>query len=104
VIVVVALSADGEPALTLDQPDDCGAFHLAARGVDAGGVATALAKAGAGTISGDDAFIAPAVVERLAAGSVGADWPERFAAMLAFAEKKGWLDADGAVQAHIEWT
>lgn len=103
-IVVVASSADGEPALTLDQADDCGSFHLEARGVDAGGVAAALAKAGAGTLSGDDAFIAPAVIERLAAGSGGADWTERFAAMLAYAETKGWLDADGAVQAHIEWT
>ncbi|MEO5898695.1 MAG: hypothetical protein ABIR68_01025 [Ilumatobacteraceae bacterium] len=103
-IVVVASSASGEPALTLEQPDDCGAFHLEARGIDAGGVATALAKAGAGTINGDDAFIAPAVVERLAAGHVGADWAERFAGMLAYAETKGWRDADGAVQAHIEWT
>ncbi len=103
-IVVVSPGADGSPALGLDEPDDCGTFHLEARGVDAAGVAVALAKAGAGTLAGDDAFITPATVERLAAGHVGADWSERFAGMLAYAEKKGWLDTAGAVQAHIEWS
>lgn len=103
-IVVVAPSINGEPGLTLDQPDDCGAFHLEARGVDAAGVATALAGPGAGTVTGEDAFIEPTVIERLAAGKVGADWAERFAGMLAYAAKKGWLDSNGAVQAHIEWT
>jgi hypothetical protein len=104
VIVVVMSTAGGEAALALEEPDDCGKFHLEARGVDRDVVATALAKAGAGSLTGDDAFISPSALQRMAEGSVGADWAERFAGMLAYAEKKGWLDEQGEVQAHIEWT
>jgi hypothetical protein len=103
-IVLVATGPGGETALTLEEPDDCGKFHVEARGVDHAAVAATLAKAGAGTISGDDASIEPTVVERLAAGRVGADWAARFTGMLAYAGQKGWLDEHGAVRAHIEWT
>lgn len=104
-IIVISSDAAGEPAVSLADADDCTAFHLAAQGVDAAGVATALAKAGAGTVAGDDAFIEPVVVRSLAAGAeVGPDWSERFQGMLAYAEKKGWIDDHGAVQAHIEWS
>ena len=56
-------------------------------------------------VAGDDAFIERVAVERLAAGAgVGDDWNDRYEGMLAYAAKKGWLDDDGAVQAHIEWS
>lgn len=104
-IIVVAQVEGGDPGVSLDDADNCNAFHLEARGVDADGVAAALARTGAGRVVGDDAFIGRATVERLAADAgVSEDWSERYQAMIAFAEKKGWLDADGAVQAHIEWT
>jgi len=98
-IIVVAPDA----AVSLEDADNCNAFHLEARGVDADGVAAALARDGAGRLAGDDAFVDRSAVERLAAGQVGDDWAERFAGMLAYADKKGWLDADGLVQAHVEW-
>jgi hypothetical protein len=103
-IIVISAGPAGEAMLSIDQPDDCGSFHLEARGVDRQGAVAVLARTGAGSLVGDDAFIEPATVERLAAGSVGADWEERFAGMLAYAEKKGWIDSTGAVQAHVEWS
>jgi hypothetical protein len=104
-IIVVAPAGAGEPGVSLEDADNCNAFHLEARGVDAAGVAAALARAGAGRVAGDDAFIERAAVERLAAGAgVGDDWNGRYEGMLAYAAKKGWLDDDGAVQAHIEWS
>ena len=103
-MIVVVSGADGEePALTLEDADECGRFHLDARGVDRDGVALALARAGAGRLAGDDAYIEPAVLRRMAEGDVGPDWDDRFAGMLDYAARKGWLDKNGAVQAHIEW-
>ena len=104
-IIVITATAGGEPAVSLAEADDCQAFHLEARAVDAADVATALARAGAGSVAGDDAFIEPTAVRSMAAGAaVGPDWEDRFQGMLAYAEKKGWLDENGAVQAHIEWS
>ena len=103
-IIVIAPAAGGEPGVSLEDADNCNAFHLEARGVDAAGVAAALAQAGAGRASGDEAFIERTAVERMAGTSDTApDWNDRYQGMLAYAEKQGWLDADGAVQAHIEW-
>ena len=45
-IIVISSDAAGEPAVSLANADDSAAFHLEARGVDAAGVATALARAG----------------------------------------------------------
>lgn len=98
-IIVVTSGA----AFSLEQPDDCGAFHLEARGIDARDLASALDSVGGGRLAGDDAFVDRAIVEQLAEGQVGDDWAERFAGMIAYAEKKGWLDDDGLIQAHIEW-
>ena len=100
--MIIVVSPD--TTVSLEQADDCGKFHLEARGVDAAGVSAALAAAGAGRLAGDDAFIERGAVERLAEGQVGADWAERFDGMLAYAAKKGWLDDAGAVQAHVEWS
>ena len=98
-IIVIAAGA-----VSLEDADNCNAFHLEARGVDAAGVAAALADADAGRVDGDDAYIAPAAVERMAtAVQVGADWNDRYQGMLAYAATKGWLDGSGAIQAHIEW-
>jgi len=33
-----------------------------------------------------------------------ADWQAGLGKMKAFAEKNGWVDQDGAMRAHIEWT
>lgn len=91
--------------VALVEPEDCARFHLAVTGGDELAVREALASSGTGTlVDRNSAVVAVDAVRSLARGHVGADWPDRFAAMLAYAEKKGWLTADGAgVQAHCEW-
>lgn len=86
--------------------DDCGRFHvetvLAAADLD-----QALQVASAGHADEDgEAWVAVDWV-RSAVGSgagvnVGADWPERFAAMLDYARGKDWLNDSGThVRAHV---
>jgi hypothetical protein len=103
-IVVVASSPDGTALLSLEQPDDCTRFHVEGRGLDAEQVGAALAASGVGTLQEDHAYLQPAVIARLAQGLVAADWLERFDGMLAYAQRKGWVDATGAVMAHLEWS
>jgi hypothetical protein len=53
---------------------------------------------------GGDAFVDPRAVEFHAAGQVGGEWDQAFAAMCRYAGDKGWVDeSDGFLQAHIIW-
>ncbi len=103
-IIVLSSDPDGTSTVSLDEPDDCTRFHVSAFGLNAERVGEVLAEHSLGTMRGSEAYIDPAVIEGMTGERVSHDWPDRFAGMLAYAEKKGWLDADGAVQAHIEWT
>jgi hypothetical protein len=103
VIVAVDLASG---AVTLESADDCGRFHVVARGD--GGIErldAALRDSNVGRVDGDGAFIAVDAVRRLAAtGHVGDAWDSDFAAMVDYARTKGWLDdAGAAIRAHIEW-
>jgi hypothetical protein len=98
------------PTVSLEEPDDCKRFHLVVvNGRDAAMVFGALVDAAAGRLEGDHAqgyraWITVDAVRRMAAGRVGAGWPEEFDGMLAFAASKGWMDPNGAsIQAHVEW-
>ena len=98
--MIIVISRDG---VSLDDADNCNAFHLEARGVDRAAVGAALAAVDVGRVDGDDAYVEPAAVEQMAAAAgVGADWSDRYRAMLGYAASKGWLDDAGAIQAHIE--
>jgi hypothetical protein len=92
------------PVVTLEEPDDCARFHLTVvGGNDLARVFGALVDAAAGRLEGDHALVTIDAVRRMAAGRVGDDWDDRFAAMLGFAKSKGWIDDTGnAIQAHIE--
>jgi hypothetical protein len=105
VIVSVDLTTT-PPAVGLDEPDDCRRFHVAAvGGADGGRLGQALADGETGWLDGDDVWVQVAAVRRLAAGRVGPTWESDFAAMVAFARDKGWLDASGtAIRAHVEWS
>jgi len=109
VIVSVDLTTT-PPAIGLDQPDDCKRFHVVARvaangGADPDRLTRVLADHAVGRLDGDDAWVQVEAVRGLAAGRVGAGWENDFAAMLAFARDKGWLDASGkAIRAHVEWS
>jgi hypothetical protein len=101
-IVVVSSSGDGDPEVSLEEPDECTRFHLEGRGVTVAEIAEALAADGAGRVDGDVAFIELAAVRRLAAGRVEEDWDNRFEAMCGYARSKGWIDEGARIQAHIE--
>ena len=110
--MIVAVDLASTPAaVALDEPDDCRRFHVAARGAavndgaDPDGLARTLTEHGLGRLDGDDVWVQVEAVRGLAAGRVGASWESDFAAMLAFARDKGWLDASGkAIRAHVEWS
>ena len=99
-IVRVDLAAS-PAAVTLDEPDDCRRFHVAAAGGrDAAQVGEAVGRAD----ESGDVFVDVGLVRRLAAGRVGEAWEKDFAGMLDFARSKGWLDESGqAIRAHVEW-
>ncbi len=79
--------------------------------VDLSAVAQALEARSVGTVDPDGhALIPPAEIRRLARESssgrrttVGQQWDDGFSSMLEYAASKGWVAADGAVRAHIEW-
>ena len=103
--VVVDLEAE-PPVVALEEPADCGRFHVAVRGRgDAVALDAALRADAVGSVDGDgEALVDVAAVRRLAAGAVGETWESDFAAMLDYARSKGWLSEDGAsIRAHVEW-
>jgi len=101
---ILITAAQEQGAVSLEEPDDCRRFQLTIHGLSAGAAARMLEAEGVGRLAEEDtAWIDIAALRRLAAGRVGADWPQRFAAMIDYARRKGWLSADGqSVRGHIE--
>jgi hypothetical protein len=97
--------------VVLRAPEDTGSFALrvagppdAAPGTHAEHLARVLEATGVGRLGSDgDAFVVADAVRFLAAGEVDDGWNERFETMLSYAGTKGWLDDDGAIQAHVVW-
>jgi hypothetical protein len=88
-------------AVTLEDPADCGRFHVAAAG---GSDLTRIGLAVGRPDADDHVWVSIDRVRELAAGAVDDSWAGAFAAMLAYAETKGWLSDDGgALRAHVEW-
>jgi hypothetical protein len=85
--------------VTLDEPADFKAFKVVVASGDGGGLFSVGRLA-----HRDTAWINAEAVRTLAAGAATPAWEEGFAAMLAYAQTKGWLDAAGDIQAHVEWT
>ena len=103
-IINVDLTGAGT-TIGLVEPENCARFHVEARGGDPEALAAALSAAGVGhLLPSGEAMINTQAIGRMAEGRVPADWDDHFAAMLRYAEGKGWLDDAGeAIQAHIEW-
>jgi len=105
--VQVVVDMRTEPAtVALEDPAECGRFHVTARGAgDAAGLDSALRANAVGNIDGDgEAMVRVEAVRRLASGSVGEQWEGEFRAMLDYARSKGWLSEDGtSIRAHVEW-
>ena len=92
----------GEAQVTLEEPDDCGRFHLVCD-VDPDLLGPALVEANVGSLEDDEtARINPEAIVRAVADRVAADWSERFATMVEYADAKGWITADGDIRAHVE--
>jgi hypothetical protein len=101
--VVIDVDVQAEPpAVALEDPEDCKAFSVRLRG-DRGGLTGALESTGVGRMDGDEALIEVDAVRRMAAGRVGDGWEGDFAAMLDYAQGKGWIADQGrSIRAHIE--
>lgn len=99
--MIVRLGADGA---VVQDADDCGRLRLETD-LDADGVRTVLAATGTGEpIDDDHAWLDLGVLRSRAQLVASApDWAQDWAAMTAFAQRKGWLSEDGrSVRVHIE--
>jgi hypothetical protein len=96
----------GEERVAVRDTDDCGRFHVESL-LGPASLDRALRAASAGHGGQDgEAWVGVDWVRSeigvAAPGSVGADWAERFAAMLGYARGKGWLDEAGThIRAHV---
>ncbi|HEY3632647.1 MAG TPA: hypothetical protein VGL21_17210 [Jatrophihabitantaceae bacterium] len=85
-------------------PDNCRALDVRVSAADRASLDTALRASGLGAwTGGPEADLNVAELRAAAArGPVGADWPQRWDAMLDYAATKDWLTADGEhVRAHL---
>jgi hypothetical protein len=99
--VILHLEAGG--AVVRDA-DDCTRLHLETD-LDAAALRTALRATGSGDVADEgNAWVDLAVLRsRAALLATTPDWAERWSAMTAYAERKGWLSGDGlSVQVHVE--
>ncbi|GAA1301936.1 hypothetical protein ACQPZA_10120 [Pseudonocardia xinjiangensis] len=99
--MIVRLTAEGA---VVQDADDLGRLHLQTD-LDAEGIRTALTTTGTGElIDPDTAWLDLGVLRsRAQLLATAPDWDERWAAMTAYAERKGWLSPDArSVQVHIE--
>ena len=84
--------------------DDCTRLHVESD-LDGAALRAALRRTGTGEIGeGENAWLDLAVLRsRAALLATEPDWSERWSAMTAYAERKGWLSDDGrSVQVHVE--
>lgn len=107
-IVIVDLATS---SVSLDEPEDLRGFKVSAVGepvdgpADDAAIGALLADIGGGRDAeeADHVWIAIDTVALLAADQVDDGWAERFAAMVASAATKGWLDDDAThLKAHVE--
>jgi 3-hydroxy-9,10-secoandrosta-1,3,5(10)-triene-9,17-dione monooxygenase reductase component len=94
------------PPLRLGEPADFTRFHVRALvpggAPDWDGLRAALG--GFAEVRSETAFVAVDALRRLAGRRASdPEWQRELAAMLGYAERKGWIDAEGAVSAHVEW-
>jgi hypothetical protein len=99
---VYVLVTDGSAAV--HEADDCTSLELRIEASDRAGVTDALISAGLGRWDGgSEVDLNVQGLHALAhARATAPDWEQRWAAMLAYADRSGWLAADGStVRAHV---
>jgi hypothetical protein len=100
-VVIVRLTAEGA---VVQDADDLGRLHLWTD-LDADGLRTALKTTGTGELADADTALLDVAVLRSRATllATAPDWAQRWAEMIAHAERNGWLHDDGrCVQVHVE--
>jgi hypothetical protein len=105
VIVEVVGGADEVPEVRVADVDDLTRLHLAVGAVTDEEIDSVLRGAGLGRLVDGDTGVLDVAALRAAAQpkATAVDWAERFDAMVAHAEEKGWTADDGAgLQVHIE--
>jgi 3-hydroxy-9,10-secoandrosta-1,3,5(10)-triene-9,17-dione monooxygenase reductase component len=103
VIIIVDLVRGGTPVLA--EPDDLSALSVCAHSTRVAWpeLRDALHRAGAGSLVGEQAWLATEWVERSARQS-GANWSGGSPGILACAKAHNWLTNDGlAVRVHVDW-
>ena len=102
--MIVLVDSTVRPAeVRLDEAADFRRFHVEVRG-PAGSldVDRILRNSDVGRAEGDEAFISPEALRRLAGGVASPDWLDGLRSMTGFARDKGWVDEGGWIQAHVE--
>lgn len=104
-VLINSTGAAGEPAVAVREPEDLTRLHVEVDGVEEEAADRALAASGLGRLA--DRETAQLSVDGLRAASpdpAEPGWSERYAGMLAYAARKGWLSEDGRwLQAHTVW-
>ncbi|TCZ65543.1 hypothetical protein [Roseicella aquatilis] len=96
--MIIHVSAQGT---RLDAPDDLKAFKLVvADGLAGEDLADALGPTG--QLDGEHVWVSPDWLRQASGRTGDAAWTGSFEAMLAYATKKGWVNAAGAIRGHIE--
>lgn len=96
--------------LSMDDVADLRRLSVIVNGIDrrdleTGAVPAVAVFAGLGRAQGLSHVFVPVSRIRDLAGSVALDvtWNEEFTRMIEFASDHGWVDATGALRAHVEW-
>ena len=99
--MIITLATDRTPRL--DDPDNFRAFKIVApKNMDAAALTRALGTLGR-LADNDHAWIDEAALRNLANRPNDKSWHDSATAMLAYARKSGWIDAEtSAIRAHIE--
>lgn len=99
--MIITLAPDRAPRL--DDPDNFRAFKVTApKDMDAAALTRAIGTLGR-LADTDHAWIDESALRQLANRPNDKAWHDSVTAMIAYARKSGWIDAEtGAIRAHIE--
>ena len=98
--MIIRIPGPGTDPILID-PAEFGRFHVDATGASDPDVAAALERTGLGVFADGHAMVDVDGLRALAGTAVDDSWEAGLAKMLTYATSKGWLDAEGRIQAHV---
>lgn len=98
-IVLIDLS---ESRVLLQDPSDFSRFSVAVEGD--GDLAEVVRQSGLGRLKddGEHVVVDPVALRALAGSAASDEWDEGLASMCEYAARKGWVEPDGGIVAHVE--